>query len=303
MKNKIPSFLLHPQPHPKAGGGSVKVSFIDKGVGHISAFYETVFLQWELSQRDGLFQRLNARTKVLFLVLYLFIVSVKKDVPTEVLTAVFILPFVVMSRVGILAFYRRVITAGFFFGFIAGVPAVLNVITPGEPVYTILELRRQYDFWIYHVPQTITVTREGTLAALMLTARVANSVSITLLVVCTTPFSEVVKALKVFRVPEYFLMILTLSQKYAFIFLKMLRDMHTAKKARLTGAADAAHWIAGRAAYIFKKTQLRCEDVYKAMAGRGFTGEVKLAKLEKTKTVDIIAGAMFLTLWMLLLIL
>ncbi|MBF0320942.1 MAG: hypothetical protein HQL01_14180 [Nitrospirae bacterium] len=303
MNNKVPSFLLTTQPPPEVRGARGKGSFIDKGIGHISKFYETVFLQWELSRKDGLFQRLNARTKMVFLVFYIFIVSVKKDVSSEILAAVFIFLFVLLSRVGIFKFYWKVFIAGFLFGVVAGLPAALNVITPGETVYKILELQQARDFWIYHLPETITLTHEGILLVMMLTARVANSVSITLLVVSTTSFSDILKGLKVFRVPEYFLMILSLSQKYVFIFLKMLRDMHSAKKARLIGSADAAGWIPGRIAFIFNKTQLRCEDMYKAMAGRGFTGEVKLAGLEYIKTVDIMYGAIFIALWMVLLIL
>lgn len=285
-----------------AGGGRVKASFIDKGIGHIAKFYETVFLQWELSRKDGLFQRLNARTKVVFLVFYIFIVSVKKDVSSEILAAVFIFPFVLLSKVGIFKFYWKVFIAGFLFGVLAGLPAALNVITQGETFYKILELKRARDFWIYHLPETITVTHEGILLVMMLTARVVNSVSITLLVVCTTSFSDILKGLRAFRAPEYFLMILSLSHKYVFIFLKMLRDMHSAKKARLISSTDAAGWISGRIAFIFNKTQLRCEDVYKAMAGRGFTGEVKLAGLEYIKTVDIMYGAILTALWMVLLI-
>ncbi|MCG6553810.1 MAG: cobalt ECF transporter T component CbiQ [Candidatus Magnetominusculus sp. LBB02] len=302
MNNKIPAFLLENKPYPHSRTVTVKTLFIDKAVGHISEFYETVFTNWETARKDGLFQRLNARTKLLFLVLFVFAVSIKKDVSSDILIAIFIMPFVVLSKIGILSFYRKTLIAGFFFGLLPGLPAVLNVIMPGEPVYRVIELDQPYELWIYHVPQTIAVTREGILSAMTLTSRVANSVSITLLVVCTTPFAELVKALSTLRVPEYFLMILSLAQKYAFIFLKMLADMHTAKKARLIGRPDAADWIAGRLAYVFKKTQQRCDDVHKAMTGRGFTGQVKLASLRAMTPVDIIYGAMFLTLWFFILI-
>lgn len=293
---------MTPQPLSRGGGARVSSSFIDKGIAHISKFYETIFIQWELSRGDGLFQRLNARTKVLFLIFYIFIVSVKKDVSSEILAAVFILPFVILSRVGIFKFYWKVLLAGVIFGVIAGFPAALNVITPGVPVYSIFVMNQARDFWIYHLPETIDITAEGIMLVMMLTARVVNSVTIALLVIGTTSFSDVLKALSGFRVPEYFLMILSLSHKYVFIFLKMLRDMHAAKRARLIGRADAALWISGRIALIFNKTQSRSEDVYKAMAGRGFTGEVKLAKLRMLNTVDIIYGAMFISLWIILLI-
>src|SRR5208283_3444789 len=99
-----------------------------------------------------------------------------------------------------------------------------------------------------------------------------------LLVISTTTFPSLVKALKVLRVPDVFLMILTLTYKYIFIFAGTIEDMYLAKRSRLVGRANGVEgriWVAGRIAFIFKKTQLRCEEVFKAMLSRGFSDDIR----------------------------
>src|SRR5208283_84933 len=99
-----------------------------------------------------------------------------------------------------------------------------------------------------------------------------------LLVISTTTFPSLVKALKVFRVPDVFLMVLTLTYKYIFIFAGTIEDMYLAKRSRLarrTNGVDGRMWVAGRIAFIFKKTQLRCEEVFKAMLARGFSDDMR----------------------------
>lgn len=140
----------------------------------------------------------------------------------------------------------------------------------------------------------------------MLTSRVMNSLALSFFVLYTTPFPEIIKALKVLKVPDGFLMIITLSYKYIFIFAKTVEDMHFAKKSRLAGQvsnAEARRWIAGRLAFIFKKTRLRCEEIFKAMLGRGFSDNIKIYGVGKLHARDWAAGITFffvgvLFLWM-----
>ena len=51
--------------------------------------------------------------------------------------------------------------------------------------------------------------------------------------------------------------------------------MHLARKSRLAGVekrSEAGKWVAGRMALLFTKTQLRCEEIYRAMRGEAFPG-------------------------------
>jgi energy-coupling factor transporter transmembrane protein EcfT len=150
----------------------------------------------------------------------------------------------------------------------------------------------------------IGFTAEGVSVVSMLTLRVINSLSLSFLILYTTPFPEIIKALKVLKVPDAFLVIISLTYKYIFIFARVVTDMHLAKKSRLLGpvkSAEARDWIAGRIAFIFKKTQLKCDDVFKAMIGRGFSGEIKLYRYQKITGRDWGLGFFLLTLGSLIL--
>lgn len=269
------------------------MAFIDSGIEHLGKVIRMGYIQWELASGKSLLHRLDARVKVLFLISFIVIVSLKKELLPEIAIVFFVFGLTAVSRLNLLHFYGRVLFLGFVFGFLIALPSSFNIITKGEIILPVVSLSKSYDLWIYHVPQTIGVTREGISGVLMLTLRVVNSVSLAFLVLYTTPFSEIIRALKVFKAPDAVLMIITLTYKYIFIFAKTVEDMHLAKKSRMTGMvsdAEARKWIAGRIAFMFKKTQQRCEEVFKAMLGRGFSDDIRLYGFKKMNNLDWAAG-------------
>jgi len=299
MASKIPSFLLD-KPASDAfveDKGKMKISFIEKGMNRFAGVMKSGYIQWDTASMDGYFQRIDARIKILFLIFYVVIVSLKKEIIPEIYLGSFVFALVMLSRLNIFSFYKKVILLGFFFGFLIAAPSALNLITKGEIIFPVLHLSKDYNFWVYHIPAEIGITREGLNVVAMLTIRVVNSLSISFLVLHTTTFPNIIKALKVMKVPDSFLMIITLSYKYIFIFAKTVEDMHRAKKSRLVRQVDnrdARKWVAGRMGFIFNKTRLRCEEIFKAMLSRGFSEEVKLYESRKLDSHDIITGGILL---------
>lgn len=299
MKDRIPSFLLEKQPSHLAHHrvSRPRGSFIEKGMRHFAEIIRTSYLQWESASAKGLFQKLDARIKVLFLVFFILLVSLKRTILPEATIGAFVLLLAVASRLDLVGYCKRVLFLGLLFGFLITLPSALNIITEGTVILPLIRLSNPRDFWIYHIPQEIGITEEGLLGVALLTLRVMNSIGISLLVLHTTPFPEVIKALKVLRVPDAFLIILTLSYKYIFIFAKTAEDMHLAKKSRLLGAVSTTgtrEWIAGRIAFLFRKTQLRCEEIFKAMQGRGFSGTIRLYGFKKMARRDWLMGSALL---------
>ena len=291
MANRIPSFLLtRSTPGSfKQGKGTVKVPFLERGIDHLAGVIRNGYAQWKFSSQNGLFQRIDARVKVLFLLFFIVIVSLKRDVLSETCIWTFVFVLTLFSRLSILKVYRRVLLLGFVFGFLVAFPSAFNVITGGEIIYPIVRLPKSYNFWIYHVPADIGLTREGIGGVVMLTLRVINSLSLSFLVLYTTPFHDVMRALKVLKVPDSFLIIITLCYKYIFIFSKTVEDMHLAKKSRIArelNRAEAREWTVGRMAFIFKKSRLRCEEVFKAMIGRGLSDSIKFYGFGKMRMAD-----------------
>jgi len=76
--------------------------------------------------------------------------------------------------------------------------------------------------------------------------------------------------------------------------------MHLAKKSRLLGSMDAdqsRRWAAGRIAFLFQKSQGRCEEIFKAMIARGFENRVTLHSFQRLKGRDIAAAMAALVIW------
>ena len=298
MKNNVPPFLLaKPASYDyRQGQGKIKTTFLEKGIYHFADIIKTGYVQGETAALDNFFQKIDARIKVLFLLAFVIIVSLKKDILSEFLIGIFVALLVIISRLNLLSFYRRVLFLGFIFGFLISLPSACNVITRGEIILPILQLSKPYSFWIYRIPAEIGITREGMYGVAMLTLRVTNSLALSFFVLYTTTFPDIVKALKILRIADGFLMIITLSYKYIFIFARTVEDMHLAKKSRLAGQvsnAEARRWIAGRIAFIFKKTQLRCEEIFKAMLGRGFSEHVRIYGVGKLQPRDWAVSVVF----------
>jgi energy-coupling factor transporter transmembrane protein EcfT len=308
MREKIPSFLLE-RPSSQSfdrDRGSLNIPFLEKGLHHLAGVIKTGYAQWETASTDQLFQTIDARVKVLFLLFYVVIVSLKKEILPEALIGVFVFILAMISRLNVLGLYKRVLFLGFVFGFLIALPSAFNFITGGKIVLPVLHLSKSYHFWIYRIPEEIGLTAEGVYGVIMLTLRVMNSLALSFLVIYTTPFPEIIRALKVLKAPDSLLMIITLTYKYIFIFAKTAEEMYLAKKSRLARQVTRAHarkWIAGRLAFIFNKTRLRCEEIFRAMLSRGFSDRIKIYGVRKLQARDwamavILMGLGVLFLWM-----
>jgi energy-coupling factor transporter transmembrane protein EcfT len=290
-RDRIPRFLLgrSSSSSPKFEGRGLKTPLLEKGIRHVAEIIKTNFSQWESASKNGLFQKIDARIKILFLIFFLIIVSLKREIAPEVAIGIFVFLLALSSRLNLLRFYKKVFFLGFVFGFLIGLPSALNLVTKGEVVFPILSLSKPHDFWIYHIPEQIGLTKEGMYGVGMLTFRVLNSLSLTLLLLHTTPFSEVMKALKIIKIPDGLLVMMTLSYKYFFLFANTVEEMHLAKKSRLMrelGPGDARRWVAGRIAFIYGKTQKRSEDIFRAMLSRGFSDSIKIYGFRKLNVQD-----------------
>ena len=289
--NHLPAFLLERRsPHPPTRThGAVSVPFLEKGLYRLSNIVQSGYAHWELARRDGLLQRIDARVKVLFLALFLVIVSLKRAIAPEAGIAVFVLLLFALSRLEIFVVYKRILAFGFIFGVLVPFPSMFNLVSHGELLLPVVRLAHSYDLWTYHVPAVIGVTREGVEGITLLLLRVTNSVALSLLVLHTTPLTDIVKALRIFRIPDAFIIIIALSYKYMFVFIRTVEEMHLAKKSRLLGAVrgrEARSWVAERITLLYRKTHAQCGEILKAMMSRGFTGEVRLQGFGKMAAWD-----------------
>jgi cobalt ECF transporter T component CbiQ len=296
VQEPIPEFLTRKAIPPAALPGSSRrrASLVNKGLEHVAAILRTGFIQWETAARPGFLQGLDARIKVLFLLLFIVLVSLKKTVPSEGAIGLFLLGLALVSRIDLWGFYRRVFVLTFFFGLLLSLPSACNILTPGEIVVPLVRLETIRTLGGATLPAEIGLTAEGLRKVALLSLRVMNSLTVSFLVLATTPFMEFMKALKILRVPDVFLLTIALTYKYIFIFASIVYDMHLARKSRLTGVekgGETRRWTAGRIAFMYHKSRQRCEEVFKAMTARGLADALKLRGLPPLSRRDWLAAA------------
>jgi len=293
MNNRTPDFLLMPEIRETdhIPGNNTGFSFIDRTLKATAKAMNTVYYQANNSSKQTFTNKLHPAIKMFSLIYIIIIISIVNHLPAQgIISGVLFMCFL-FSSFNLVKTYKRLLVLGFFFGFIIVVPAAFNIITPGKTLWHVFSFTKDYQLWIYHVPQHIDITEEGCLLVLRFFLRVFNSISITYLVVFSTPFAELIKSLKALFVPDTFLMIIMLAYKYILILSLCIGETYFAMKSRLLGHVrnkSIRELIAGRIHYIFRRSKQTYELTYLAMVSRGYTGKIALGRTQKIKCTDII---------------
>jgi len=97
------------------------------------------------------------------------------------------------------------------------------------------------------------------------------------LLISSTKFYFLLKALEGFKIPKSIIMILSFMYRYIFVVHDGLLKMKQARDSRLCGSSRWLHLKTNAfiVANLFIKTYERAEEVYLAMCARGFNGTIK----------------------------
>jgi len=93
-------------------------------------------------------------------------------------------------------------------------------------------------------------------------------------------------------VPQIFILLLSMTYRYIFFFLHTANGMFEARKSRTVGRTQGnehRRWISGSMGYLMNRSFKMSNDVYAAMAARGFTGEIRSYSAYSMATTDWIA--------------
>ncbi|MBA3948303.1 MAG: energy-coupling factor transporter transmembrane protein EcfT [Herpetosiphonaceae bacterium] len=86
------------------------------------------------------------------------------------------------------------------------------------------------------------------------------------------------KSLQAFRVPQVFILLLSMTYRYIFLFLHSANSMLEVRKSRVVGRGtgnDHRRWISNALMSQMNRSFKMSSDVYSAMLARGFTGTVR----------------------------
>ncbi|NVN89719.1 MAG: cobalt ECF transporter T component CbiQ, partial [Desulfuromonadales bacterium] len=242
--------------------------FVERTIEGTARFLRDAILSEAIAKRQGLLQILDPRVRLVTILVLIVCISLMKSPVTIWVVYLFVLLLAVASSVPLLFFIKRVWLFIPLFSAVIVIPALFNIVTPGEPFWTMFHLPRNYDFGPYHIPETIAITRQGLLTAATFICRVAASVSLAVLLTLTTRWSDLLRALGVLRVPQIFILILAMTYRYILLLVQAVQNIHIARKSRTLhygSTRSEQRWVASRMGYLFKRTWLMSQDVHRAM--------------------------------------
>jgi cobalt/nickel transport system permease protein len=240
-------------------------NFIERSIrGALSFLKESIFADDYASQK-GLLQSLDPRIKVLTFLLFLVQILLTGSIFILLCLYVLCLLLALFSKINLGFFLKRTWIFIPLFSLLIAIPALFNIVTPGEPmiIFKLAGLK-------------FIITRQGLFGALVFIMRVLTSVSFVVLLSITTKHFALLMVLRVFRIPQVFVMTLGMCYRYIYLFVEIIENVYLAIKSRVGTRVHykrGQHVVAWNIAYLWNRSYHLNDAVYKAMLSRGYRGE------------------------------
>ncbi len=242
-----------------------RIGWVERTLGAIAANIERAIFTEHHARIPAFLQGVDPRAKLGMFLTFVLAASLTSSYAVLVALYGLTLAAALASRIPTDFFVKRVWLGIPLFAGIVVIPAIFFVAGPRL-------------FSIVIGPLVIAPSIPGTLGAILLVMRVGVSVSLAVLLVMTTPWADILKSLRSLRVPQVFVLILSMTYRYIFLFLHTINGIFLARRSRLVARARGAEqrrWIGGTMGSLMSRSFKMSNDVYAAMLARGFTGEMR----------------------------
>jgi cobalt/nickel transport system permease protein len=249
---------------------------VAKTVRGFSEALEQTLAAEESARGPGVLQSLDPRVKLAGLLS--LVVSAALSRRLGAMAALFALgiALAVASRLSLAALAKRVWLVAFAFTFMIAAPALF--LTPGQPLWTL--------------PGGLTITTQGARSAVLLLARVEAAVTLSALLVLTTPWMHLLKALRTLLVPVEVILLLAMTHRYVVLLTETANQMFASRQSRMVGrlsGREQRRLMVNSGGVLLSKTLEMGNQVFWAMQARGFRGEVRLLNEFRLRTRDYLA--------------
>lgn len=248
-------------------------SFIERTLIDINNSMEQSIFAEKMSRQKGLLQIIDPRIKIIVMIAFLLAVGFSRQLIILAILYLFSFILAILSAVPLGFYLKRVWGFVLLFTGIIALPALF--ITPGPVLSTL--------------PLGIAITSTGAQTALFLLLRVGTSVSFTILIILSTPWNRLLKAMGVLHIPDMIVLVLGMTYRYIHLFLHMTDEMFLSRKSRtlrrLSGV-EGRRLIAETTGNLLGKSLQLSSEVYLAMESRGYRGYPKTMDLFQVRWFD-----------------
>lgn len=238
--------------------------FVERLADDLMAVFDHALDAEATSGRHGLLQGFDPRFKLVSILILILCVVLTRSL--AVLPVLFLLAVVLGMSSGIspARLARQVWFGVLLFTGLIALPSIFLV--PGTPLWQLPGLH-----W--------TVTLQGLRSAAFLVGRAETAATFALLLVLTTPWMHVLKAMRALGVPVVVVAILGMTHRYIFVFLQNALQMFEARRSRIVAplaGAQRRRMVMAAVGVLLARTFQLSADVHLAMVARGYRGEVHL---------------------------
>ncbi len=256
--------------------------FIESTMIGFTRALSRVLMSEEIARRRGLLQSLDPRVRVAGLFALVLAVTLSRRLTVVLALFVLAVMIAVFSRVGIGTLAKRVWLVALTFTGVIALPAIF--ITPGTSIATFLG-------------GSLHVTAQGLATAALLIARVETAVTFTTLLILCTAWNHVLKALRLFHVPQGAIAMLAMTHRYVFLLVENAGQMFESRQSRTVGrlpGPERRRMTARTAGVLLSKSIDLGNDVYMAMQSRGFGGDIRILSDFRMRAWDYVGLFAFL---------
>jgi cobalt ECF transporter T component CbiQ len=237
-------------------------NFVENTVRGVSYALERAISADLLAGSAGLLQRIDPRVKLAGMVALMLATALSAKLWVIAVLLALAITLAVISRVAIGTAMAPVWAGALMLTGAIALPAL--VLTPGESILRLSKVN-------------LDITAQGLRSASFLLLRAETSTTLAILLVFTTPWTHVLKALRVFRVPVVFVVVLGMTFRYVLLLLETAQEMFESRQSRTVGklkGPDYRHMAVASGGVLLAKSFHLSGEVFLAMQSRGFRGEV-----------------------------
>jgi len=218
----------------------------------------------EIARQRGLLQSLDPRVRMIGVFALVLAVILSRKLAVVLMLFLAAVMIAVFSRVSIGILAKRVWLVVLAFTGVIALPAIF--MTLGDPIATF-------------AGGSMRATAQGLATAALLIARVETAVTLSTLLILCTPWTQVLKALRSFHLPEKAIVMLAMTHRYIFLLVETASQMWESRQSRKVGllrGAEQRRITARTAGVLLSKSIDLSNDVYLAMQSRGFRADISI---------------------------
>lgn len=245
-------------------------------------------VHWIDQYRDGTspVHRLDARVKLVLTIVYILVASLMPvgAWPAYALLFAFAVAVALASGLGLSMVQRRALVAIPFA--LAAITVIFS--TPGPVLFSISVGSWQLQATVPGMERFVSILLKSWL-----------SVQMAVILAATTPFTDLMAAMRALRFPRILVAIISFMWRYIFVLvdeamrLSRARDARSAVRPGLKSGGRIswrAKVVGGMAGNLFLRSYTRSERIYQAMTARGYQGELRTLTLPHRHSIDVAVG-------------